>query len=99
MTKRTLSALCLGLMASLTAADVVKSAGVKGKASVTIVVSTPVSAVCDQSTSAGADLRCHVPVTLQVVHDGTLFGPQGVSFTLTPEAEASNTATATLAYN
>lgn len=99
MTKRTLSVLCLGLMASLTAASVVQSAGVGAKASVTIVVSPPVPAVCDEPTSGATNLRCRVTVTLQVLNDGTLIGKQGVSLTVTREADASNAATITLAYD
>lgn len=99
MTKRTLSALCLGLMASLTAANVAQSAGVGAKASVTIVVSTPVSAICDEPTSGATNLGCRDPVDLQVLNDGTLIGKQGVSLTVTREADASNAATITLAYD
>jgi hypothetical protein len=103
MKKRPLSVLCFGLIASLTAANVAQSAGVSARASATIVVSTHVStsvaAPCNESKSGGANGRCPEPLNLQVVKDGTLNGTQGVSLTLTREADASNAATATLAYD
>jgi hypothetical protein len=103
MKKRPLSALCFGLIASLTAANVVQSAGVSASASATIVVSTnvptPGSAVCDEPTSGATNLRCRDPVALQVAKDGTLIGRQGVSLTLSREADANTAATATLAYD
>ena len=99
MKKRPFSVLCLGLIASLTAANGVQSAGVNASASATIVLSTSVSAACDESKSAGTNGRCESPVPLQVVKDGTLNGTQGVSLTLTREADASNAVTATLAYD
>jgi len=103
MKKRPLSALCFGLMASLTAANGVQSAGVSASASATIVVSThvstSVSAACKEAKSGDPKERCPEPVTLQVLNDGTLIGTQGVSLTVSREADASNAATATLAYD
>lgn len=103
MRKCPLSVLGLGLLASLTTANVVQSADARAHAGVTIVlsvnVSTSLSAVCEEPISGHLNGQCHAPVTLQVESDGTLIGPQGVSLTLTPEAEARNLLTATLAYN
>jgi hypothetical protein len=103
MKKRPLSVLGLGLLASLTAANGVQSADASAHAGVTIVVSVNVStsltAVCDESISGHVNGQCHAPVILQVESDGRLIGPQGVSLTLTPEAEARNLLAATLAYN
>ncbi len=84
-------------MVSLTATNGVQSAGVDASASATIVLSTSVSAACDKSQSTGS--QCDSPALLQVVKDGTLNGTQGASLTLTPETDASQAVTATLAYD
>lgn len=99
MKKRPLSVLLFGLIAILTAANVAQSAGANASASATIVASPPVSASCDESTTGNTNLRCRDLVTVQVVRDGTLIGPQAVSLTLTREVDASNAVTATLAYD
>jgi len=99
MKKRPFSLLCLGLIASLTAANVVQSAGVNASASATIIVSTAVATVCGETQSAGVNGRCLEPVSLQVAKDGTLNSTQGVSLTLTREVDASDALKATRAYD
>jgi len=98
MKKRPLNALLLGLLTSLTATNAVQSADTSASAGATIVVPVNVSASATVAC-AGANDRCHSPVAVPVVNDGTLIGPQGVSLSLTREADVSNAVKATLAYD
>lgn len=115
MNKPPLAAVWFGIFVNLTAANGVYSADASARADVHITVgshanigavivvpvnvSTSMSAACGVPTTVGTDDRCNVPVNLQVVHDGRLIGPQGVSLSLTPEADPSKAVAATLAYN
>lgn len=98
MKKWPLNALLLGLLACLTVPNTGQSADASASAGATIVVPVNVSASAS-AACAGATDPCHSPQTLQVVNDGTLTGPQGVSLYVTRPADSGNAVTATLAYD
>ncbi len=98
MNIRPINTLLLGLLTGLTATNAVQSADVSASAGATIVVPANVSASAS-AACAGANDRCHSPVVVPVVNDGTLIDTQGVSLSLTRETDVSNAVKATLAYD